>query len=480
MHSAFYYRIAFLSFCVLIVTSGCVSSLRPNSIVIARVNDFPITQADFVEELRQFHLHNRPTAQAKELDIASFLQDMIDRRLIIQEARRMGLDQQEGFQRALSDKNEQMCLAALREEKIVKPSQSLTQKDVDAYFKGQDGRRPPRISEMNWLELQKVRMRKEDALSRAYIEDLKTRSDIEIFDLSDPMSLGTLSGPIARVNGEEIEGQDLYEEIRARMKAGKQSAGKESVRTKEAKEEDAPDEEISTYAEKGLERLIEYWLLRQEAHRKGYGAGKKVREQLKHFEDELLYQTFLQKVLAPKVEIRSEEIDRYYRENSTLLLHETMVYLEEIAEKDPNSAWRDYRELLQGGDFSFMAKHRAAGTFDSQGAGQPEVNRKTGGKWVSLQRMQPELRSLLVAQGLKEGQITPPFKTGSGYSIFRVKEKKGGDKIPLEKVKMHIEKELAAQKLHSLVQDWLRRLRAASTIVIDEKYLQGLTSRHQP
>ena len=91
---------------VLLILSGCVSSFRPNSIVIARVNDFQITRDDLVEELRQFHLYQMRSGQAGELDIPSFLNDMIDRRLFIQEARRMGLDQTPGFQKALADERE--------------------------------------------------------------------------------------------------------------------------------------------------------------------------------------------------------------------------------------------------------------------------------------------------------------------------------------------------------------------------------------
>jgi parvulin-like peptidyl-prolyl isomerase len=93
--------------------------------------------------------------------------------------------------------------------------------------------------------------------------------------------------------------------------------------------------------------------------------------------------------------------------------------------------------------------------------------------------VQPELRSLIQAGGLKEGQIFAPVKMGSEYSIFRMREKKGGEQIPLEKVKVRIEKEIASRKFHSISQDWLRRLRTVSRIVIDESNVQRMTLKQK-
>ena len=55
----------------------------------------------------------------------------------------------------------------------------------------------------------------------------------------------------------------------------------------------------------------------------------------------------------------SEEIERYYQDNLSSFQSETMVYLEQIAVEDPNSAQQIYRELLQGADFAFLASQKA-------------------------------------------------------------------------------------------------------------------------
>jgi parvulin-like peptidyl-prolyl isomerase len=454
----------------LLMLSGCLSSLRPNSIVIARVNDFQITSDDLIEELRQFHLYQMRSSQAGELDITSFLNDMIDRRLFIQEARRMGLDQNPGFQKALSDKREDVCLQVLKEEKIVKPCGPLTQGDIDAYYR-EHGQVPPRLAEMSMFESQSVKMRKEEHFSQVYIQGLKQRSKIEIFEQkielpeqklakaesfrADMMNLRNDPDPVATVNGESISGQDLYEEIKTKVAGmnGKDDAGR-----------------IALFAKDGLNRLIEYWLLRQEADRQGYLKRKDVKKRLQQAEDNLLYHTFLQNVLGPKVHVESEEIERYYQDNLSSFRSETMVYLEQIAAEDPNSAREIYRELLQGTDFAFLASQKAK---EAKGV-EPQR-----GRWVSLQEMQPELKSMISASGLKEGQILPPVKLGREYTIFRVREKKGEEQIPLEKVRLRIEKEVTSQKLRSTAKDWLQRLRAASKIVIDENNVQRIVSMHQ-
>jgi len=453
---------------VLITLSGCISPIHPKSIVIARVNDFQITRDDLMEELRQFHLHQRHTGQAGELNIPSFLQDMIDRRLFIQEARRMRLDQTPGFQKAMSDEREEVCLQTLREEKVVKPCGPLNQGDVDAYYH-ELGQAPPALANMSRLESQSIKGWKEERFSQGYIKELKQRSKIAVFEQklkevislmesgrqADPARIQSDSDPVASVNGEDIRVQDLYEEIKTQVARAKENgdAGK-----------------VAQAAKTGINRLIEYWLLRQEASRQGYLKRKDIRKYLQRREDDLLYHAFVQNVLSPKIQVTDEEMKSYYQDNLSSFRSETMVYLEQIVVEDPNTAPQVYRELLQGADFAFLAGQKGVKT-----EGIPPER----GRWVSLQNVQPELRSLIQAGGLKEGQIFAPVKMGSEYSIFRMREKKGGEQIPLEKVKVRIEKEIASRKFHSISQDWLRRLRTVSRIVIDESNVQRMTLKQK-
>ncbi|MEW6380645.1 MAG: peptidyl-prolyl cis-trans isomerase [bacterium] len=447
-----YHRIDFFFLAVVVlfipVTSSCISSLRPKSKVIARIDNFLITGDDLMEELRRFHLRMMRSGQATNLDISGFLNELIDRRLIIQEAQRMGLDRDPGFRRALADEKERICLELLRREKIEKPAGSLTQEDIDSYFQA-TGQPSPRLSNLSRIEAHKVKMWKEEKHSQAYVQELRQRAKIEIFEsrMADPTALRKSSDPVALVNGEDIRGQDLFEGITARDDAGPSATG----------------------TRKELDRLIGYWLLRQEANRLGYPARKEVKDHMRRYEEDLLYRTLCQKVIASKVQVEREEIERYYQDNRSNFTTDTMVSLDEIRVRDPNSAREIHRELLQGADFAFLASQRAS----ELPGGQPD-----SGKWVSVQKMRPELK--LLVSDLKEGEISAPVRLGEEYSIFRVKGKKGGEQIPLEKARVWIEQEIGGMKARSVTQELVQRLRADSKVVIDERNLRELTSAYQP
>lgn len=452
LSSVFGFRLKFfllvlLSLFVLVISS-CISSVRPKSIIIARINHLPVTGGDLTEELRQFHLRMTRSGQATNLDILSFLNELIDRRLIAQEARRIGLDRDPGFRRALADENERICLEALRREKIEKPAESLTQEDIDLYYRA-TGQPPPRLSDLNRVEVQKMKMHKEEALNEAYIQGLRRRAKIEIFEsrMADLPAMRNSSYPVARVNGENIRGQDIFEGITGTGKA----------------------EPSASWTRQELNRLIGYWLLRQEARRLGYPARKEIKDHMHWYENDLLYRAFCQKVVTSKVQVESEEIERYYQDNQRNFTTDTMVYLDEIRVKDPNSAHEIHHELIQGADFTFLASQRAS---------ELPADSSDSGKWVSVQRMRPELRTLV--SNLEEGGISSPVRLGEGYSIFRIRGKKAGEQIPLEKVRAWIEQELGAIKFRSLTQELAQRLRADSKIVIDERNLHELTSEYQP
>ncbi|MCL6583484.1 MAG: peptidyl-prolyl cis-trans isomerase [bacterium] len=452
-----------------LATSSCILSRQPKSKIVARINDSLITTDDLIEELQRFHLDKmRPgqesLAAAARLDLRSFVDELIDRKLFIQEARRMGLDRDRGFLAALADEQERICLELLRQDKIVKPSSSLSQQDVDNYFRAA-GHSPRRLSDLSRAELQKVRRKKEEELSRAYIQELKKRAKIEIFTsrIADLMSLKDSNLPVARVNGEDILGRELFAEIGSG--AGEAAAaGRGGEKAQDL---------AALQVEQGLCRLIEHGLLRQEAYQLGYADRKEVKKHMQRYEEDILFSRFYQKLITPKVQVKSEEIERYFRENASSLRTKLMVCLDEITTLDPNSAWEIYRELRQGADFGFLASQQEAKLLALAAQAGGEAGRSCGERWIAVQDIQPELQSLIL--DLKEGEISAPVRLGDRYFIFRVREKRGGEQIPLEQVRSQIEQKIAATYARLVAKELARRLRAVSKVAVDERSLKQLT-----
>jgi len=119
--------------------SGCVSSIRPGPAVVARINGLNITSTEIKEELKQFHFQqfHGGRKEGKGLNIRKFLDKVIDKRLIIQEAKRAELDQGPWFQEPTQKhprKYKEDDLYRLFLEKIVKPQIQISSQEIERYY----------------------------------------------------------------------------------------------------------------------------------------------------------------------------------------------------------------------------------------------------------------------------------------------------------------------------------------------------------
>ena len=135
-----YPQVKFLLIAVLFfLLSGCLSGIRPGPTVVARINGVNITSAEMKEELQQFHFQQFQVGrrEGKGLDMRKFLDKVIDKRLIIQEAKRAGLDQDPGFQEGMQKHSRQYkenVLYHLFFEKIVKPQIHISSQEIEQYY----------------------------------------------------------------------------------------------------------------------------------------------------------------------------------------------------------------------------------------------------------------------------------------------------------------------------------------------------------
>ena len=62
-----------------------------------------------------------------------------------------------------------------------------------------------------------------------------------------------------------------------------------------------------------------------------------------------------------------------------------------------------------------------------------------------------------MAFGLKEGEVSEPIDTGSGFTLLFVEERIGGSHRPLDEVSPEIREALYNEALQQRFQDWLSR-----------------------
>src|SRR4030067_977794 len=117
---------------VLIVVGGC-ASLQQQGSVLAVVNGEPITEHDLQYSLQIAH-RREDLSSAGALNLSHFIQKLIDDRLIIQEARRMGAEDYPEVQQAIQAYILRESVVRLHNEEIVRKV-TVMEDDMRSYYK---------------------------------------------------------------------------------------------------------------------------------------------------------------------------------------------------------------------------------------------------------------------------------------------------------------------------------------------------------
>lgn len=118
--------------CALLAASACAQAASDESPVLAVVNGKPITQSEF--DVRWAELpESRQARYQREGGKKKFLDDMISRELLLQEARRMGLDQMTVVRERAQRYQEQLALDELMGE-MARNHTQVTQEEMEDYY----------------------------------------------------------------------------------------------------------------------------------------------------------------------------------------------------------------------------------------------------------------------------------------------------------------------------------------------------------
>lgn len=118
--------------CAMLGLPGCTPASSDESPVLAVVNGKPITQSEF--DVRWAELpESRQVRYQREGGKKKFLEDMIARELLLQEARRLGLDQTTEVRERAQRFQEQLALDVLVRE-MAKIHGQVSQEEMEAYY----------------------------------------------------------------------------------------------------------------------------------------------------------------------------------------------------------------------------------------------------------------------------------------------------------------------------------------------------------
>ena len=130
MSSALFFVLC--TICSMLIFGGC-ASLQQKEAVLAVVNGEPVTEGDLRYSLSIAH-RREDLSSAGALNLLEFVQKLIDDRLIIQEARRMGMQDYPEVRQAIQEYVLRESVVRLYDEEIVKKV-TVTDSEIKNYYK---------------------------------------------------------------------------------------------------------------------------------------------------------------------------------------------------------------------------------------------------------------------------------------------------------------------------------------------------------
>ncbi|MBF0511602.1 MAG: peptidyl-prolyl cis-trans isomerase, partial [Candidatus Omnitrophica bacterium] len=196
-----------------------------------------------------------------------------------------------------------------------------------------------------------------------------------------------------------------------------------------------------------LDDLRRQQLMVQEAQDADLRNSKEVKDALEDFKKTLLVQEMASR-LTKDVIATEEDARNYYKENKDKFVEPVTWHVSEIVTSDETSAKNTLVQVLQGGDFSQIAKAQSKAD-----------NASTGGKLKPFLSGRAPFEAMQNAIAtLEEGGVSSVFKGPNGYYIVKVDSKTGGAAKSFADVKKDLIYGLTMQKQQKIILSHLNEL----------------------
>jgi len=396
--------------------------------------------------------------KAGSIDTDKIIEELINERLIIQEAYMVKLNEDPSFQAKVNKYIINRSVSRLRQEEV-REKINVTEDEVYAYYK-KDYEEKKHASEDMFEKVKdkikkKLLKEKEKERSNDYISELKKKADIWIdTDRLYARNPGQRDCDnniiIARVNDEPIDDCDFIEEGRGRLsKLRGDILNKEKVK------------EVNSEI---LDRLITYELVEQEALNRDYLKNSIFKKNLEKYKGKQLLNLFNQKIILPRSIPSKNELLEYYETHKDDFRKDYEVWFSEIVLPTLESAEAVLKELREGADFEFLASKKSA------------LTPRTGvNVWIPLGHLFPGRIQAII--DLEIGGISEIIQW-RGYRIIKLKGKRGGEHEEFSSVKDRIVQILIKIKFDNWSKEYINKLRNVSQIDINKKVVNELRKRY--
>ena len=220
-------------------------------------------------------------------------------------------------------------------------------------------------------------------------------------------------------------------------------------------------------SEKGTRDFLENYVvsrevLYQEAKKKGLDKKKDLLVKIEDARRAILIEALLEDVLRGRAEVSEEEIQRYYKENSTFFIEPEEVKIRHIVVNSEPALKEVVSKLSEGESFEKLASTYNIGKFKDNAGDLGYIRRgQLASPFAQFEEAAFSLR--------KRGEISEVVSTPYGYHILRLEDLRGTTLRPLNQVKEKIRFFLEPKKKQEAYLDYLKEAKSKAKILINEK-----------
>jgi len=297
-------------------------------------------------------------------------------------------------------------------------------------------------------------------------QNSRSRASLCILLLAAAFCLGTYG--CAKKNTASVPAEKA-----ARSKTGDILAtiGTDTITTEEYKEEIALLPPVyravaASNKQQFVDSLINKHLLLEEARKRHLENNANVKKLLEKAKGEIMMQELIGTEISDKVKVTDADIEKYYQSNKEKYMDSAKIRASHILIDSEVVAEKVRADLRHGADFAAEAKEYSLDLPTKDKGGD------TG--YFAKGTLLPEFEE--ACDKLAVGETSGVVKTGLGYHIIKVTDKKPPEPRPMEEVKSEIENELFVEKQVNLYDDLMKKLKEGKDIKVNSAVLEKLSA----
>ncbi|MDT8272480.1 MAG: peptidylprolyl isomerase [Desulfomonilia bacterium] len=212
-----------------------------------------------------------------------------------------------------------------------------------------------------------------------------------------------------------------------------------------------------------LEGFISMKMLAHEAMKRGIDQDEEVKHKLAYVVEQFLAKQ-MELELRKSITLGDAEIEQYFVQNRERYMTAERIRARHILVDSEERARELLREIRSGADFAELAQRVSS---------CPSAS--TGGDlgWFSKGKMDPVFEEAAFALG--NGEVSEVVKSGSGYHLIKLEDRKPARERTLDQVRTSIQRTLEKEVLQKSIDELRENLRSEMGVMVNEGYFHAFS-----